>query len=142
MTLTPPTTSPVEDLLFIFADQTVLLKEPRLLRRFDRGGDRFYYIIEGSDITGDQAARFYISTTSFCSKVLPTSGFLIEWMKKQGENADAMRDLAADFGTLMHVAFADFHQKGYDFRNTRQRVESYLIGLGHSPRLIPEWSQR
>ncbi|WP_165358990.1 hypothetical protein [Spirosoma sordidisoli] len=134
--------SSVDDLLFIYANQTVLLGQPRLLRRFDRASDRYYYTVEGSDMLENLAARFFISTTSFCKKVLPTSSFLIEWMKKQGENADAVRDLAADFGTLMHISFADFHQKGFDFRNTRQRVEGYLLGLGHSPRLIGEWTTR
>ncbi|WP_080056827.1 hypothetical protein [Spirosoma aerolatum] len=126
----------VDNLLYIYANQTVLLTQPRMIRRIDALDSRYYYTIDGDEAT------FYISTTSFIKKVTPTSPHLIEWFKKHGQQADILRDQAADFGTLMHICFADYHQKGYNFNDTANRVRSYLLQYDHPLALAGEWTKK
>ncbi|GAB3272575.1 hypothetical protein GCM10027347_44300 [Larkinella harenae] len=128
----------IDNLLYIFADAEVLLVQPRLIRRIDSLDSRYYYTVEHG------MATFYISTTSFIKKVMPTSPHLIEWMKKHGEKADILRDEAADFGTLMHICFADYHLKGFDFSKTTIVVTDYLKSLGYQLKqaLIGAWAKR
>jgi hypothetical protein len=128
-----------DDLLYIFADKTILLTEPRLIRRHDGGsGDRYYYI---QDLL-TSAITFYVSTTTWCKKVLPTSPFLMEWMKKNGEESDAKRDTAAEYGTLMHICLAEYLMMGYNFSETPLRVETYLKENGLSRKLQREWCMK
>lgn len=126
----------VDNLLYIYANQTVLLQQPRLIRRIDALDSRYYYTLDGG------FATFYISTTSFIKKVTPTNPHLIEWFKKHGTQADIMRDQAADFGTLMHICFAEFHTTGYDFSTTAHRVKEWVKSNGHPMALAGEWTKR
>ncbi|WP_234734770.1 hypothetical protein [Tellurirhabdus bombi] len=116
----------IDNLLYVFADENVLLTQPRLIRRLDQLGERFYYYLENN------VATFFISTTSFIKKVTPTGPHLIEWFKKMGDKADQIRDEAADYGTLMHICFADYHLTGYDFDKTTLIVKKYLVDLGYA----------
>ncbi|WP_028664448.1 PD-(D/E)XK nuclease family protein [Runella zeae] len=122
---------------WVFADQTVLLVQPKLVRRYDGGsGDRYYYTIDESGV------KFYPSTTTFTKKVLPTSPYLVAWWKKHGEYADVLTQQAADYGTLMHIAFADFFLTGFDYATSREKVKSYVEALGHPKDLIGEWHHK
>lgn len=129
-----------EELLFVYKND-LILTQPQMIYRIDGGGgDRYYYRAEQSE----QGVSFiiYPSTTTFCKKVLPTSPFLLKWMKEQGQEADKVRDLAADYGTLMHICIADFLISGYDFSATREIVAAYLQNLGHHKSLIPVWTKK
>ena len=128
------------ELLHAYRDE-LILTQPRMIYRVDGGaGDRYYYRIEEAEI--GNSFVFYPSTTTFTKKVLPTSPFLLQWMKEQGEEADKVRDLAADFGTLMHICIKDFFVHGYDFGMTRELVAKYVEKLGHPKYLIGKWSQK
>jgi len=132
----------VDDLLFIYANQTVLLAAPRLLRRFDRSHDRYYYTVEGG-ITEPATISFFVSTTSFVKKVLPTSPYLMEWMKKNGAESDALRNEAAHYGTLMHIALANFHEAGFDFGNVRTFIAEYCSKHGLlTNKFVGLWSEK
>lgn len=128
--------SDVDNLLYIYANQTVLLGQPRMIRRIDALDSRYYYTLENGEAT------FYISTTSFIKKVTPASPHLLEWFKKNGMQSDVLRDQAADFGTLMHINFAEFFQHGYDFSKTATTIRNYLMQTGHPATLSGEWTKR
>ncbi len=128
--------NPVEDLLYLFADKTVLLSDPRMLYRYDAEGERFYYTIEGADLS------IYISTTTFTKRVLGIGPELLLWYQKNGWMADILRDQAADYGTLMHIDCATYSMKGYDFSKTRETVTNYVKALGHPLNLIGEWTKK
>jgi len=126
------------ELLYVYKDD-LILSQPRMIFRTDGGaGDRYYYRIEEQESCNNLV--FYVSTTTFTKKVLPTSPYLIQWMKEQGTEADKVRDLAADFGTLMHIVLADFLVNGWDFSVTREFVSKYLEKLGHHKNLISPWT--
>lgn len=126
----------IDNLLFVYANQTVLLQQPRLIRRIDALDSRYYYTLDGDEAT------FYISTTSFIKKVTPTGSHLIEWFKKNGMQADILRDQSADFGTLMHICFAEYHKDGYNLNNTAKRVRDYVVSCGHPMALASEWTKK
>ena len=124
------------ELAYVYRDD-LILNQPRNIFRTDGGaGDRYYYTEFGSKLI------FYVSTTTFTKKVMPTSPYLIEWMKQQGVEADKVRDLAADYGTLMHICISDFLTTGYDFNFTRELVSKYLEKLGHHKSLINPWTKK
>jgi hypothetical protein len=126
----------IDNLLYIYANETILLQQPRLIRRIDSMDSRYYYTLDGD------VATFYISTTSFIKKVVPPASHLIEWFKKHGQQADILRDQAADYGTLMHICFAEYHQSGYNLNNTGKRVAEWVKAYGHPLGLIPEWTKK
>lgn len=111
----------VNDVLFLYANMEMLLTPPSKLCRFDTSGLRLYYRMDE-----DGKLKTYTSTTSFCSAVRPTPPHLLEWFKKNGVEADNIRDEKADYGTLMHIQFAKFLMEGYDFDKTDIIVAEYL----------------
>lgn len=129
-----------EDLLYMFRDE-LILTQPRLIYRINGGGGDRYYYSPNQTNTGVEF-EIYVSTTTFTKKVLPVPFGLIQWMKENGEESDAIRDLAADYGTLMHICIADFLISGYDFSATREIVSKYLERLGHHKSLILPWTKR
>lgn len=132
---------PIAELQYAYKSEAVLT-QPRMIYRVGGGaGDRYYYRIDEQP-SGDNQIIFYISTTTFTKKVLPTSPFLLQWMKENGEESDKMRDMAADFGTLMHICISDFFMFGFDFYATRELVTKYVEKLGHHQSIIPAWTQK
>lgn len=133
------TTQAEEELLYVFCN-TMVLTQPRPIYRVDGGaGDRYYYTVN-TKIDGKQEFVFYPSTTTFAKKVLPMGYGLMQWMKQNGENSDTIRDQRADFGTLMHICFAEFLTGGYDFYNTPYLVEKYVTATGNPKKLIGAWT--
>lgn len=59
------------------------------------GGDVRWYFCPDDD-------TYYPSVTSVIGATTPTPYGLLVWMKKHGENADAMRDERAAYGTALH----------------------------------------
>lgn len=131
----------LQELQFAYKDDLVLTQPSIIYRANYGGGDRYYYRIT-QDETGKRQFIFYPSTTTFTKKVLPTSEFLLQWMKENGEETDAIRDLAADYGTLMHICLAYFLMSGWDYSTTREVVAQYVEKLGHHKNLISKWTER
>lgn len=70
------------------------LRAPYRLYRVDGGEVRWYYCPDDD--------TYYPSVTSVIGATTPTPYGLLEWMKRHGESADAMRDERADYGTTLH----------------------------------------
>ena len=87
-----------------FNDDALLLR-PIALYRLDGAGLRNYYTYTPPNGTLPAFVKFYISVTSLIKATTPTSPYLIDWMKKQGENADVIMYNRADYGTMMHIEF-------------------------------------
>lgn len=80
---------------------------PYRLFRYDKADDRYYFRYIGGQPIG------YLSMTSFVSKVLPTSPFLIQWMMKHGEEgAVYQRDMKAEYGTTLHILSTELERQG------------------------------
>lgn len=71
-----------------------LVEPDYVLYRVDGGDVRWYYCPDDD--------TYYPSVTSVIGATTPTPYGLLEWMKRYGENADAMRDERAAYGTAMH----------------------------------------
>ena len=103
------------------------------LYRYDRGDDRFYYQVTGEDI------KPYLSVTSFVSKSLPTSKYLIKWVGDLGNDmSDHKAYVAALYGTIYHIEIAKaVKEMSYDFRTIRKVLQSSVpVHLYH---LISRW---
>lgn len=80
------------------------LRPPAPLFRDDRGATRYYALC---DETG--AVRWFPSVTSVIRDTSPTPQGLMEWYIKHGrEEANRLRDAAADYGTALHIAIASY----------------------------------
>lgn len=115
--------SQVEQLLELFTEVTpdlCRIEAPYRLFRYDKGSDRFYYRVAETGMS----LLPYLSVTSFTGKSLPTSPYLVQWMASQGlEAAEAKRDLAAEYGTLMHIEIGRAIKDGrYDFKELEDRL--------------------
>lgn len=97
------------------------LERPYVLRRMDKGSDRYYHTMSDGKITGS-----YISNTSLSSKVIPKGVGLERWRDNLGiEEADRQMKIRASYGTAFHVlALKIFHNKGYF--SFREMEKEYL----------------
>lgn len=111
------------------------IASPFKLFRYDSGDSRFYMTLnqDGS------IKKHYLSVTAFCAKSLPTSRWLIEWMKKNGENADYMRDERAAYGTTLHIYIGKSLKEGrVNYDECRMFAIESAIATGNSDK-SPKW---
>ena len=93
----------VEEINAVFFDTDALREPPYRVYQLNGDGHRYYYRFDES---GEPV--FYPSVTTLLKQVMPTSPFLIEWMLANGkEGAVEKRDLAAAYGTFMHIQFIE-----------------------------------
>lgn len=89
------------------------------LYRVDGGDVRWYYCPDDD--------TYYPSVTSVIGATTPTPYGLLVWMKKHGENADAMRDKRAAYGTALHNAVEHMLQgmsiTGADIANAMTAIQ-------------------
>lgn len=94
-----------EEILPEIAPRIEGLAPPFLLKRSDRGDDRYYFKVGGSEA--------YLSMTSFCKKALPTSPELVRYVNDRGiDLSEFIRDEAADYGTFMHIVCVEVLKSG------------------------------
>lgn len=99
-----------------YFNEDALLLQPEKLYRLDGAGLRTYYTYTPAKIIkkktktkeaeySDPFVKFYISVTSIIQATTPTSPHLIQWIAKEGENADLIKIERSEYGTLMHIEF-------------------------------------
>lgn len=126
-----------------YFDETALLLQPETLYRLDGAGLRSYYSYTPAQVlkkkTKTKAAvmsepyvKFYISVTSLIQATMPTSPHLIAWIAKEGDNAEAIKEERADYGTLMHIEFENvlkalINGGTYDLDKIPEYVEAYCM---------------
>jgi hypothetical protein len=72
------------------------------LRRLDYKGNRNYFTITPENLLN----KIYTSVTTFTKNVLPTSNFLLQWMKnKTPEEQEFILKSSSTYGTLMDILF-------------------------------------
>lgn len=109
------------------------IEAPYRLYRYDRGDDRFYYRVVGNEV------KPYLSVTSFTSRSLPTSEFLVRWIGDLGNDlSDHKKYVAALYGSIYHIEIAKaVRSMSYDFRTVKSVLkDSVPVHLYH---LIPRW---
>lgn len=113
----------VEEIRALFFDASALREPPYRVYQLNTDGYRYYYRF---DEAGEP--HFYPSVTTLLKQVMPTSPFLIDWMIKNGaEGSVEKRDLAAFYGTFMHIQFERLIiNRKYDFDAVPGELLKYM----------------
>lgn len=113
----------VEEINALFFDKEALREPPYRIYQLNGEGHRYYYRF---DEYGEPV--FYPSVTTLLKQVMPTSPFLIEWMMANGKDgAIEKRDLAAAYGTFMHIQFERLIvNRTYDFDSVSSELLAYM----------------
>lgn len=126
----------VEEIRAAFFDADALREPPYKVYQLNTESYRYYY-----RFGEDGEPHFYPSVTTLLRQVMPTSPFLIEWMLDNGkELANEKRDLAAAYGTFMHIQFERLIiNRTYDFDKVPGEILSYMERENLPERCFAEW---
>lgn len=101
---------------------------PKTLYRFDGGDVRWYFSPESD--------RFYASVTSIIHKTMPTPYGLIQWMIKNGDDHEDIRDERAAYGTWLHIQIGRFLiERTYSLDTLADAVYAAAISDGADPQV-------
>lgn len=125
----------VEEMKAVYFNADALREPPYKVYRLDAEGYRYYYrFVDGEP-------EFYPSVTTMLRQVMPTPYGLIDWMLAQGkEQATEKRDLAAAYGTFMHVQFERLIIDGsYNFETVPAELLGYMKRENLPEKVFAEW---
>jgi len=128
----------IEEMKTLFFDTHALIEPPFKVYQLNSEGHRYYYRFE------DGEPVFYPSVTTLLNQVLPKSPFLIQWMVENGaEGAVEKRDLAAAYGTFMHIQFESLIINGfYNFDTVPETLAAYLEANNLPDKVFNEWATK
>lgn len=126
----------VEEIKALFFDRSALREPAYKVFQLNTEGYRYYYRFK------DGEPEFYPSVTTLLGKVMPTSPFLIKWMVENGaEGAAEKRDLAAAYGTFMHIQFEQLIiNRKYDFDAVPNILQEYIQRENLPDKVFNEWA--
>lgn len=126
----------VEEIRASYFDADALREPPYRVFQLNSDGHRYYYRF---DEAGEP--EFFPSVTTLLKQVMPTSPFLLDWMIANGkEGATEKRDLAAAYGTFMHIQFERLIiNRRYDFDNVGPVLLAYMESENLPERVFAEW---
>ena len=112
----------VEEIKAVFFNADALREPPYRVFQLNWDGYRYYYRLDESG-----EPQFFPSVTTLLKQVMPTPPALLDWMIKNGESATAKRDLAAAYGTFMHIQFERLIiNRRYDFDAVPAALLQYI----------------
>ena len=126
----------VEEIKALFFDRSALREPAYKVFQLNSEGYRYYYRFNNGE------PEFYPSVTTLLGKVMPTSPFLIKWMVENGaEGAAEKRDLAAAYGTFMHIQFEQLIiNRKYDFDAVPNIVQEFIQRENLPDKVFNEWA--
>ena len=126
----------VEEIKALFFDRNALREPAYKVFQLNTEGYRYYYRFNNGE------PEFYPSVTTLLGKVMPTSPFLIKWMVENGaEGAAEKRDLAAAYGTFMHIQFEQLLiNRKYDFDAVPNILQEYIQRENLPDKVFNEWA--
>lgn len=125
----------VEEIKALFFDQNALRESPYKCYQLNTPDYRYYYTF---DDKGEPT--FYPSVTTLLRQVMPTSPFLLKWMMENGKESIEKRDLAAAYGTFMHIQFERLIiDRVYNFDDIPVVLREYMTSHGLPEALFGEW---
>lgn len=112
-----------EEIKAVYFDKNALREPPYRIYQLNTEGYRYYYRY---DEKGELC--LYPSVTTLLRQTLPTSPFLIDWIAENGkEGAAEKRDLAAAYGTFMHIQLERLIiNRTYDFDQVPALLLAYI----------------
>lgn len=113
------------------------LKEPAYrVFQLNSDGHRYYYRFNEAG-----EPEFFPSVTTLLKQVMPTPPALLDWMIANGKDgATEKRDLAAAYGTFMHIQFETLViNRRYDFDNVPAVLLGYMERENLPEKVFAEW---
>ena len=113
------------------------LKEPAYrVYQLNSDGHRYYYRFNDAG-----EPEFYPSVTTLLKQVMPTPPALLDWMIANGKDGSIeKRDLAAAYGTFMHIQFETLIiNRRYDFDSVPAVLLGYMERENLPERVFSEW---
>ena len=126
-----------EEMKAIYFDADALREPPYRLYRMNEGGHRYYYRYE------EGRAVLYPSVTTLIRQTTPTSPFLIKWMIENGAAATEIRDMAAAYGTFMHIQYERLIiLRTYDLDKAGDALREYIEREKIDQKYFYDWLPR
>lgn len=129
----------VEEIRSLYFDANTLREPPYRVFQLNTDGHRYYYRFNESG-----EPEFYPSVTTLLKQVMPMSPGLLDWIVANGKEGSAeKRDLAAAYGTFMHIQFESLIiNRRYDFDNVPAILLSYMERENLPEKVFAEWSMK
>ena len=126
----------VEEIKAVYFNHDALREPAYRVYQLNSEGHRYYYRFNEAG-----EPEFYPSVTTLLKQVMPTSPFLIQWMLDNGkEGAVEKRDLAAAYGTFMHIQFESLIiNRRYNFDNVPSILLAYMERENLPDKVFVEW---
>lgn len=126
----------VEEIRALYFNRDALREPPYRLFQLNSDGHRYYYRFNDAG-----EPEFYPSVTTLLKQVMPMSPTLLDWMLQNGkEGATEKRDLAAAYGTFMHMQFEVLIiNRRYDFDSVPGVLLDYMQRENLPERVFAEW---
>ncbi len=126
----------VEEIRAVYFNADALREPPYRVFQLNSDGHRYYYRFNESG-----EPEFYPSVTTLLKQVMPTSPALLDWMIANGkEGSTEKRDLAAAYGTFMHIQFERLLiNRRYDFDNVPAVLLAYMEQENLPEKVFSEW---
>jgi len=136
----------IEQVQSLFFDSKALREPAYNVQRTMYGGNRFYFArnTKGEIMRTAKGSMFFQSVTTFIKNSQPTPVALQKWQADLGwEKAKYEGQLAADYGTLMHIYCAKLLiDRKVNLDTLIEDVQKYREGLGYGQHLDKDWTER
>src|SRR3990167_9031280 len=131
----------LEDVKTIWFDPDAIRLPSYRLGRIGFNDGRLYYRYNPD---AEIQVELFNSVTTVIYQCTPMPFSLLEWYCKLGmKEAKRFSDVAAKYGTLLHIEIGNFcDQQQYDFDKTGQIVENYLSQINFWDNDCKDWSWR
>ena len=125
----------VEQIHALFFNHDALREPAYKIYQLNSDGYRYYYRFENG------MPVFYPSVTTLLKRVMPTPPALLDWIAANGKDGSAeKRDLAAAYGTFMHMQFEDLIiNRQYDFDAAPGILLNYMQRENLPEKVFNEW---
>ena len=126
----------VEEMRAVYFNADALREPPYKVFQLNTAGYRYYYRFNESGET-----EFYPSVTTLLRQVMPTPPALLDWMIANGkEGSVEKRDLAAAYGTFMHIQLETLIiNRRYDFDNVSVVLLDYMERENLPKKVFSDW---
>ena len=127
----------VEEIRALYFNRDALREPSYRIYQLNSDGYRYYYRFNEKG-----EPEFYPSVTTLLKQVMPTPPALLDWIVANGKEGSAeKRDLAAAYGTFMHIQFESLIiNRRYDFDNVPAILLSYMERENLPEKVFAEWS--
>lgn len=129
----------VEEIRAVYFNADALKEPAYRVYQLNSDGHRYYYRFNEAG-----EPEFFPSVTTLLKQVMPTPPALLDWMIANGKDgATEKRDLAAAYGTFMHIQFETLViNRRYDFDSVPAVLLGYMERENLPEKVFAEWLQK